>query len=981
MLDVKEIIKDEISIEDVADKLGLDLKKNGNSSQGNCPTGHPSEHGKCFSVKSSENYFRCFSCGIAGDNIKLVEVVKNIEYKEAMEFLIKEFRPDLLEAFNNNGKGRKIKPEEEEKRRLLYIRAGLYEAIFEKGKELLFQEPGKKSLEYLQTARGYSIENIKKMEWIYWPKEESMKEYLYKKFPQVNRKIIQTLPLTGHYGDNFRLAFPYRDRRKVITGFVKRATEPKGLTIKTYDGKIHEKVRFDSTIGTSKEDLFNLWQCRGQKEIVIVEGYPDTLYFQTQGLNNITAIGQGNISKTHISGLESFKVERAIIAFDNDPPDEKGRITGIENTRNAVELFLRETRIKPFVIDPKGYGEGFKDPDELVRTKGINAFKELIEKATPGGEWLVNNLMKKYDINSSLGRERFNGEAVKLVKTFPKENREDFLNMIKLPGMEVRQAMEVGSLPEKKKEYPPLVGFSLKELMTEKFSPLKFLVQDIMPEGFTILAGKPKIGKSLLAVNMSLSIAQGCMTLGKLTTEKQEVAYFALEDNKRRLQKRIIPMLQEQEAPENFTFFSELLPLDNGGLDQINAYLDSHPGTGFIVIDTIGRVKTPKYKGNAYETDTQLYSKIHEIYLKRGVSVMVITHTKKGEEKDCVDSITGSSGGPGVADTALILTKDRLENEAILTIIGRDIDQAQELALRFNDIFLSWEIIGNAEIYKISTERKDIIELLERKGAMQVKDISALTGKTRQNIQNMLIAMEDKGLLIKVNTGIYDIHPMYQKSNFSNVSNFSNDSSVYSVSSVTCVNNSKDIINEGVTLSHEKHSVTFSPIQDKGLTGGDTTDTTVSKNENNLKLFTQDDVIREAKQRYNANLRGLNVILDDKNPINKKAEKKRNEDIEKCKSQMDYEYKGLKQAGVPMTEEELKTGFKVKYLGKQKEKFNSLLRQKNELQEKLKKADPGEKDRDLKTFEITCLGLDRLIEELHPSSVEIRDGFALGRLD
>ena len=44
----------------------------------------------------------------------------------------------------------------------------------------------------------------------------------------------------------------------MITGLLKRSTNPKGENIKTHDGKEHKDQRWDSTPGTSKDDLFGL---------------------------------------------------------------------------------------------------------------------------------------------------------------------------------------------------------------------------------------------------------------------------------------------------------------------------------------------------------------------------------------------------------------------------------------------------------------------------------------------------------------------------------------------------------------------------------------------------------------------------------------------------------------------------------------------------------------------------------------------------
>jgi len=79
---------------------------------------------------------------------------------------------------------------------------------------------------------------------------------------------------------------------------MKRSAEPTGTKV-TKDGTIMEDVRWDSTYGLSKKDLFNLDKCKGQETLLIVEGYPDAVYMQALGVPNIVAIGQGVLSKSH----------------------------------------------------------------------------------------------------------------------------------------------------------------------------------------------------------------------------------------------------------------------------------------------------------------------------------------------------------------------------------------------------------------------------------------------------------------------------------------------------------------------------------------------------------------------------------------------------------------------------------------------------------------------------------------------------------
>jgi DNA primase len=251
-MNVKEQLKD-IPIGQVADGLGLNLKKHGVNLQGDCPSGHGSEHHRCFSINLEGNYFHCFHCGAGGDVISLVELSRGLGFVPAMQWLAGHYRPDLLPRLD------RARPE---------------------------ARPGRR--EYLTEERGYLIDHLKETDWIYWPPEKEIRAYLRNLRPEAGEQI-KALKLTGYFGDNFRLAFPYRDRRRAITGYLKRATTPQGMIVKTYDDQTHAGVRWDSTPALDKHDLFGLHKCRGLEELVVVEGYPDALYLPAMGLKHVVA--------------------------------------------------------------------------------------------------------------------------------------------------------------------------------------------------------------------------------------------------------------------------------------------------------------------------------------------------------------------------------------------------------------------------------------------------------------------------------------------------------------------------------------------------------------------------------------------------------------------------------------------------------------------------------------------------------------------
>lgn len=417
----------ELPTEKVAEKLGLELTKNGNSYQGECPTGHPSEGGKCFSIKSDEKYWKCFHCEKGGDNIELIRVAKKIDFFESIKWAAREFNISHNVDFNNPF-GKELSDEEKEKIRVFNSRAELFEIAFEWMHELLFMEDGENVLDYLVGVRGYDQEVLKDSEFCYFPPASEIKKYLLEKHPDM-KDDIDKLPLFGSTGDSYRLALPYRNAYGKITGFIKRAT-PGAVKYKAdKDGNPMEE-RYDSTAGLKKDDIFNLHKCRNLGTIILFEGYPDATYFYAAGMKNATAVGQGRLSKNHLESLRTTKVEKVILSFDNDKLksgdeldkplfDEEEKLpAGLENTISAVKLILNESDITPFVLDPKLL-DPHKDPDEYFRANGFKATQDLYKKVKKGIIWIAERILDGLDKDDILSRQNARDELLYLTTLTP----------------------------------------------------------------------------------------------------------------------------------------------------------------------------------------------------------------------------------------------------------------------------------------------------------------------------------------------------------------------------------------------------------------------------------------------------------------------------------------------------------------------------------------------------------------------------------
>jgi hypothetical protein len=92
-------------------------------------------------------------------------------------------------------------------------------------------------------------------------------------------------------------------------------------------------------------------------------------------------------------------------------------------------------------------------------------------------------------------------------------------------------------------------SWSASELLNAEFKAPRFAVDGLIPEGLAFMCGAPKLGKSWLALGLSIAVAGGGMALGSVQVERGETLYLALEDSPRRLQSRLRILLADDHAP------------------------------------------------------------------------------------------------------------------------------------------------------------------------------------------------------------------------------------------------------------------------------------------------------------------------------------------------------------------------------------------------------------------------------------------------
>ena len=306
---------------------------------------------------------------------------------------------------------------------------------------------------------------------------------------------------------------------------------------------------------------------------------------------------------------------------------------------------------------------------------------------------------------------------------------------------------------------PPLVPvkrITATALLALELPPLVYVVEDILPAGATLLTGKSKDGKSLMAYNLAVAVAAGGKALGRYAVQQGAVWYLALEDGERRAQARLKAQMDLYSIPSTALANLEMTlweapRLGQGLEDEMLSQLTRCPDTRLIIIDILEKVRPLRTRhGSVYEDDYQATQSLTRLAQEQNVAVLIIHHANKLNPTDFRDSASGSMSLLGGADNFWSLNRQALSSDATLRITGRDILEEQELALEFKEGY--WTVLAHP---RQSKERQEIITLLEQEGTMAPALIAQTLQKHPTTVKRLLRMMLDAGVIRQPFDGHY----------------------------------------------------------------------------------------------------------------------------------------------------------------------------------------------------------------------------------
>ena len=360
-------LRNRISITQVVGRKVIWDNRKSNQAKGDmwAPCPFHQEKSASFHVDDRKGYYYCFGCHAKGDAISFVQNTENMGFMEAIELLAREAglqmpardpqaaqksdRATRLAAATEAAVGHfrlQLKTAAADQARAYLERRGLDSATIDRF-EIGFAPPARQSAFGALSAKGIPPEDL------------------------IEAGIASRPDDGGAPYDAFRdrIMFPIRDPRGRCIGFGGRAmaADARAKYLNSRETPLFDKGRALYNHGPAREAAG-----KGQP-LIVAEGYMDVIALVRAGFEAAVAPLGTAITEDQLRLMWRI-ADEPIIALDGDK-------AGIRAAMRLVDLalpLLEPGKSLRFCILPEG-----QDPDDLIRARGADAMRALLETAEP----------------------------------------------------------------------------------------------------------------------------------------------------------------------------------------------------------------------------------------------------------------------------------------------------------------------------------------------------------------------------------------------------------------------------------------------------------------------------------------------------------------------------------------------------------------------------------------------------------------------
>lgn len=360
--DILDEIRARVPVSEVVGRR-VKLRRQGREFAGLSP--FTNEKTPSFTVNDQKGFYHCFSSGQHGDIFTFLMETEGLSFPEAVERLAEETGVRLPKA------DPKAEQRAKEKASLIDI-AEMACAFF----QVQLQAPGAAMVRSYVDQRKLSRKTIAEFRIGYAPDgRTALKEHLAGKGISEADMMAVGLIIQPDDGrpsyDRFRnrLIIPIQDEKGRVVAFGGRTLDPEGKP--KYLNSPETSLFHKGTL------LFNAHRARQAAydggSVVVTEGYMDAIAVYQAGIKAVVATLGTAFTESQIGRLWRLSSE-PVICFDGDR-------AGLGAAHRAVDRILPELKAGKsfnFAFLPEG-----QDPDDLIQSGGVEAFRGQLDQAVP----------------------------------------------------------------------------------------------------------------------------------------------------------------------------------------------------------------------------------------------------------------------------------------------------------------------------------------------------------------------------------------------------------------------------------------------------------------------------------------------------------------------------------------------------------------------------------------------------------------------
>ena len=402
----------------IVDVIGsyVPLQKRGGQYWACCPFHH--EKTPSFAVKEDDGFYHCFGCGVSGDVVKFVQNIESTDFMTAVRILADRAKievPNVSEY--DDAQAREYKRKKDAALKILLETARFYLSNLYSG-----DPRADKHLQYIQ-QRKISPSVARKFGLGASLGFRELPEYLrslgFSREDMLESGVVSVDTKRGdRLADSLggRLIFPIINALDEVVAFGGRVME------KTDFAK-YKNTR-ETIVFNKRKNLYNINLLKKLKreqavnEVIMVEGYMDTISLYQAGFKNVVA-SMGTSLTVEQARLIRRYTDKVLISYDGDFAGQSADLRGLEilKTENLT------VRVVPL---PDG-----KDPDDVAK-EGAAAYQKCLDEALPLIDYKLFSLERKYDLKKSDEKRAYVAAALKIVREAESASeREELLKQLR----------------------------------------------------------------------------------------------------------------------------------------------------------------------------------------------------------------------------------------------------------------------------------------------------------------------------------------------------------------------------------------------------------------------------------------------------------------------------------------------------------------------------------------------------------------------